>query len=155
MTELSAAHEPDPPNAWESVDLIGNGVCLSCAERDMPHAAIGGLMESAARIGASIHIKGEVFAKEPLTIAGKVTGSIDVTGHPLVVTDSGQIAADIVAHTIVIGGRVNGKLLADGRIVVNKTATFAGDLSAPSVSVDDGAIVQGRLEIAGKRQLVS
>ena len=108
-------------------------------------------MESVAQIGPSIHIKGAVFAQEPLTIAGHVTGTIDVSGHPLIVTDSGNIAADIVAHTIVIGGNVNGKLLADGRIVVNKTATFEGNLSAPAVSVHDGALVQGRLEVAGRR----
>lgn len=108
-------------------------------------------MDSVAQIGPSIHIKGQVFAQEPLTIAGRVTGTIDVTGHPVVVTDSGHIDADIVAHTIVIGGNVAGKLLADGRIVVNKTATFEGDLSAPAVSVHDGAVVQGRLEIAGRR----
>jgi cytoskeletal protein CcmA (bactofilin family) len=113
--------------------------------------ATGGIMESVAQIGPSIRIKGQIFAQEPLTIAGHVTGTIDVTGHPLVVTDSGHIAADIVAHTIVIGGSVNGKVLADGRIVVNKTATFEGDLSAPAVSVHDGALVQGRLEIAGRR----
>jgi cytoskeletal protein CcmA (bactofilin family) len=108
-------------------------------------------MDSTAQIGPSIHIKGEVFAQEPLTIAGHVVGTIDVSGHPLIVTDSGHVAADIVAHTIVIGGNVNGKVLADGRIVVNKGATFEGDLSAPAVSFDDGALVQGRLEIAGRR----
>lgn len=108
-------------------------------------------MNSVAHIGPSIHIKGQISAKEPLTIAGHVTGSIDVTGHDVVVTDSGNISADIVAHTIVIGGIVSGKLLADGHIVVSKTANFAGDLSAPTVSVDDGAQVQGRLEIAGRR----
>jgi cytoskeletal protein CcmA (bactofilin family) len=108
-------------------------------------------MDSVAQIGPSIHIKGTVFAQEPLTIAGHVTGTIDVTGHPLIVTDSGHISADIVAHTIVIGGNVNGKLLADGRIVVSKTATIAGDMSAPAINVDDGALLQGRLEIAGRR----
>ena len=108
-------------------------------------------MESVAQIGPSIRIKGQVFAQEPLTIAGHVTGTIDVSGHPLVVTDSGNIAADIVAHTIVIGGIVNGKLLADGRIVVSENATFEGDLSAPAVHVHEGALVQGRLEIAGRR----
>jgi len=108
-------------------------------------------MDSVAQIGPSIHIKGEVFANEPLTIAGHVTGSIDVTGHPVIVTDSGCISADIVAHTIVVGGNVQGKLLADGRIVVSKTAKIDGDLSAPAVSMDDGAQVQGRLEIAGRR----
>jgi cytoskeletal protein CcmA (bactofilin family) len=108
-------------------------------------------MDCVAHIGPSIYIKGEISAQEPLTIAGHVIGSIDVTGHPVVVTDSGNIAADIVAHTIVIGGIVSGKLLADGRIVVGRTATFEGDLSAPAVSVDDGAQVHGRLEIAGRR----
>lgn len=108
-------------------------------------------MDSPAQIGPSIHINGQVFAQEPLTIAGHVTGSIDVSGHPLIVTDSGQISADIIAHTIVVGGNVHGKLLADGRIVVSKTAMIDGDLSAPTVSVDDGALVQGRLEIAGRR----
>jgi cytoskeletal protein CcmA (bactofilin family) len=108
-------------------------------------------MEAAAQIGPSIHIKGKVSAKEPLTIAGHVTGSINVTGHSLIVTDSGRIAADINAHTIVIGGSVNGKLCADARIVVRETANFAGDLSAPAISVDDGALVQGRFEIAGRR----
>jgi cytoskeletal protein CcmA (bactofilin family) len=104
-----------------------------------------------AQIGPSIRITGQVFADEPLTIAGHVSGSIDVTGHPVIVTDSGDIAADIIAHTIVVGGTVNGNLLANARIVVNKTATIAGDLSAPAVSVDDGAMLQGRLEIAGRR----
>ena len=108
-------------------------------------------MDCVAHIGPSIHIKGQISAQEPLTIAGHVTGSIDVTGHPVIVTDSGNIAADIVAHTIVVGGVVNGKLLADGRIVVNRTANIEGEMSAPAVSVDDGALVQGRFEIAGRR----
>jgi cytoskeletal protein CcmA (bactofilin family) len=109
------------------------------------------IMDSPAHIGPSIHITGQVFAQEPLTIAGRVTGSIDVTGHPVIVTDSANVSADIIAHTIVIGGNVHGKLLADGRIVVSKTAMIDGDLSAPSVSVDDGALVQGHLEIAGRK----
>jgi len=108
-------------------------------------------MQSAATIGPSIHITGQIFANEPLTIAGHVSGSIDVSGHPVTVTDSGDVAADIVAHTIVIGGNVHGNLMADGRIVINRTATIDGDLSAPAVSIDDGAVLKGRLEVAGRR----
>jgi cytoskeletal protein CcmA (bactofilin family) len=40
---------------------------------------------------------------------------------------------------------------AGGRVIVHKTAVFDDDLSAPAVSVDEGALVQGRLEIAGRR----
>ena len=108
-------------------------------------------MNAILQIGSSIHIKGDIAAQEPLTIAGHVTGTIDVSGHALTVTEHARVHADVVAHTIVIGGHVNGRLNADGRIVVQQTATFKGDLSAPTVIVDDGALVQGRFEIAGRR----
>src|SRR5262249_9297204 len=109
-------------------------------------------MNSVAQIGPSIHIKGEVSAQEPLTIAGHVDGTIDLKGHPLTVTDPARVKADITAHTIVIGGNVHGKLSAEGRIVISKTANFSGNLSAPAVSVDDGAQLQGRCEIGGRRE---
>jgi cytoskeletal protein CcmA (bactofilin family) len=108
-------------------------------------------MSSSAQIGPSIRIKGDIAAHEPLTIAGHVTGTIDVSGHALTLTEAAQVTADVIAHTIVIDGNVNGKLNADGRIVVRQTAKVEGDLSAPTVSVDEGAQVRGRFEIAGRR----
>lgn len=108
-------------------------------------------MHTTTQIGPSIHIKGEVTAKEPLTVAGRIDGSVDVAGHRLTITEAGHVTADIVAHTIVVGGTVSGTLCADASIIVQRTATIEGDLSAPSVSVDDGAQLQGRFEIGGKR----
>jgi cytoskeletal protein CcmA (bactofilin family) len=109
-------------------------------------------MNGIAHIGPSIHITGDVSAEEPLTIDGHITGTIDVSGHPLTVTAAAQIDADVLAHTIIIGGSVNGRISAEGRIIVEQTASLTGDVSAPAVSVHEGALVQGRLEIAGKRQ---
>jgi cytoskeletal protein CcmA (bactofilin family) len=109
-------------------------------------------MDHVAHIGPSIHIKGEVTAQEPLTIDGHVTGTIEVNGHPLTVTEAAQIDADVIAHTIIVGGIINGRLNAEGRIVVQQTATLTGDVCAPAVMVHDGALVQGRLEIAGRRR---
>jgi cytoskeletal protein CcmA (bactofilin family) len=108
-------------------------------------------MDTCAQIGPSIRIKGNVTAHEPLTIAGHVDGSIDVSGHRLTVTEAAQITADVTAHTIVVAGTINGRISADGRIVVEQTAAIDGELSAPTVSVDDGAQLQGRCEIVGKR----
>jgi cytoskeletal protein CcmA (bactofilin family) len=107
-------------------------------------------MTSSAQIGPSIHIKGEVTAQEPLTIAGKVDGIVQVSGHALTVAAEGRVNANINADTIVVGGRVNGKLQAGSRIVVHQTATIEGDLTAPAISLADGATVQGRLETAAR-----
>ena len=109
-------------------------------------------MNTVAHIGPSIHIKGEVHAQEPLTIAGHVSGIIDVGGYPLTVTESAQIDAEVTAHTIIVSGSVNGHLMAEERIVVKETATVTGEVSAPTLTLHDGALVQGRLDIAGHRQ---
>ena len=112
-------------------------------------------MGTVAHIGPSISIKGEVRAQEPLTIAGQVSGTIDVSGHPLTVTESATIDADVMAHTIVVAGTVDGHISAEERIVVQQTATVSGEVSAPALTVHDGATVQGKFEIAGHRKPVT
>ena len=109
-------------------------------------------MSTAAYIGPTIRIKGEISAKEPVTIAGEVEGTIDVSGHALTVMEGARLNASVVAHTIVVAGEVNGDLTAGRQIVVEKTAVVDGNVSAPSAIVHDGATVHGRLAIEGRRE---
>jgi cytoskeletal protein CcmA (bactofilin family) len=112
-------------------------------------------METMARIGPSIRIKGDVISREPLTISGQVDGTIDADGHPLTVDDGGNVTATITAHTIVVAGRVSGSISADARIVVRETATIDGDLSAPAVSLADGSTVHGHVATAARKASLS
>ena len=107
-------------------------------------------MSAAALIGPAIRIKGQVTAREPLTIAGSVDGTIDVQGHPVTISAGGRITASIVANEIVVGGEVKGQLDATERIRVNETASIEGNMKAPKVSVADGARFQGKMETSGK-----
>jgi cytoskeletal protein CcmA (bactofilin family) len=107
-------------------------------------------MSAAALIGPAIRIKGQVTAREPLTIAGSVDGSIDVSGHAVTIAAGGQVSANITADEIVVGGDVKGQLDATARIRVNETATIQGDMKAPKVSVADGAQFQGKVQTAQK-----
>jgi cytoskeletal protein CcmA (bactofilin family) len=111
-------------------------------------------MNTAAQIGTSIHIKGEVTASEPLTIAGHVDGSVQVEGHPLTIAEGGHVRANLVAHTIVVSGSVHGNLNASARISITKTATVEGDLSAPAVGLAEGATLHGRIETAVRQRAV-
>lgn len=109
-------------------------------------------METAARIGPSIRIKGEVHSGEPLVVAGHVDGTIEVTGHPLTIDAGGSIEATVTAHTIVISGQANGILSATGRVVVKDTAKIDGDISAPVISLAEGATVNGRIQTGEKKK---
>jgi len=110
-------------------------------------------MSTTAHIGTSIVIKGQITAKEPLTIAGIVDGTIQVDGHPLTILAGAQVnAKTIVAHEVIIGGNVTGQIDATGRIVVRETAHIEGDLTAPSVSVAEGAILKGRIQTGERKR---
>jgi cytoskeletal protein CcmA (bactofilin family) len=107
-------------------------------------------MTPTAHIGPTISIKGEVMSEEPLTIAGHVDGSVEVVGHALTIIDGGRVTATLLASTIVIGGAVQGSLCANDKIVVSETAVINGDLTAPALSVADGAQVHGQIDAAGR-----
>lgn len=110
-------------------------------------------MSTTAHIGSSIYVKGQISAKEPLTIAGRVDGTIQVEGHPLTILAGAQVtAATIVAHEVILGGNVTGKVDATGRIVVRETARVEGDLTAPSITVAEGAILKGRINTGDRKR---
>lgn len=108
-------------------------------------------METAARIGPSICIKGDVLSGEPLVIAGHVDGTIEINGHPLTIDPGGSVDATVSAHTIVVCGTANGILTASTRVVIKDTAKIDGEIAAPIVSLAEGATVNGRIETAQKK----
>lgn len=110
-------------------------------------------METTARIGVTLVIKGELRAQEDIAIAGRVEGSIYVKGHTVTVQSGGHVAANIHARQIIVAGRVTGKLKADDRIELRETANIDGDVSAPRISIADGAEVHGRIDMPAVEKL--
>jgi cytoskeletal protein CcmA (bactofilin family) len=107
-------------------------------------------METAARIGPSIRIKGEIHSGEPLVVAGHIDGTIEVNGHPLTVDPGGSLEATVSAHTIIVSGKASGLLSATDKIVIKEGAAIHGDVSAPVISLAAGATFNGRIETAQK-----
>ena len=105
---------------------------------------------STACIGKSIHIKGTITAEEPLVVAGHVEGTISVAEHALSITADGRLDADAMADTIAIEGTAKGRLQATTRMTLRETATVIGEIVSPSVSMAEGATVQGKIDTKPK-----
>ena len=103
-------------------------------------------MHERAGVGSTVVIKGELTAQEDVIIAGRVEGVIDVLGHRVIVEPGAHVSADITATGIVVGGTVEGSLIAEERIEVQAGADLQGAVSAPRVVVADGSVVNGRIE---------
>ena len=106
--------------------------------------------------GETIVIKGEIVADEDVTLAGTVEGRIDAPGHAVTLAASSHVMADVDAGTIDVAGSLEGTLVASQRLHVRGTADIQGDLLTPRLTIDEGAHVQGKVEMAtGPRALVA
>lgn len=110
-------------------------------------------MQHGAHIGPSVVIKGEISAKEPLVVSGRVEGTIDVPGHVVTIEAGAYVTAGVAAGAIVVSGTVHGSLVAEERIVLRAGAEVDGDLSAPRLAIEDGARACGKATVAGPAAL--
>jgi cytoskeletal protein CcmA (bactofilin family) len=101
----------------------------------------------AAIVGASITIVGDVTGDEDLTILGRVEGKVDLPQHVVTVGQSGRVKADIRARVVSVAGEVRGNLVAGEQILIRKTATMLGNLTAPRVGLEDGCSFRGSVEM--------
>jgi len=116
-----------------------------------PPAATGERREPAV-LGASISIVGDVTGAEDLTILGKVEGKIALPKHSVTVGQSGRVTADIQAKVVSVAGEVRGNLAASEQIVIRKTATMLGNLTAPRVGLEDGCCFRGSVEMESQEK---
>jgi cytoskeletal protein CcmA (bactofilin family) len=102
---------------------------------------------STARLGASLHIKGEISGNEDLHIDGTVEGLVQLDDRKLTVGATAKLTADVVAREVVVYGSVKGNLRARDRIEIKKDGSVVGDLTTARIMIEDGAYFKGSIEI--------
>ncbi|MCB1677284.1 MAG: polymer-forming cytoskeletal protein [Halioglobus sp.] len=98
-------------------------------------------------IGPSIHIKGTVTGDEDLLVQGRVEGTIDLSAHEVSVGQSGRVSADIKANVVRIEGEVTGDISGQEKVVISRSGTVRGNIVAPRVTLEDGAIFKGSIDM--------
>ncbi len=102
-------------------------------------------------IGQSVVIKGDLSAKEDLTVEGQVEGTIELDQSVLTVGPKGRVKAQVSAKTVIVMGKVNGNITATEKVQLHETASVNGDLAAPRVGIVEGATVQGHIAVQGSQ----
>jgi cytoskeletal protein CcmA (bactofilin family) len=100
-----------------------------------------------ARLGASLHVKGEITGNEDLAIDGSVEGLVHLEDRKLTVGASARVTADVIAREVVVYGNVKGNLRARDRIEIKKDGSVVGDLTTARIMIEDGAYFKGSIEI--------
>jgi cytoskeletal protein CcmA (bactofilin family) len=100
-----------------------------------------------ARLGASLHVKGEINGHEDLLVDGSVEGLIHLEDRKLTVGATAKVTADVIAREVVVYGTVKGNLRARDRIEIKKDGSVVGDLTTARIMIEDGAYFKGSIEI--------
>lgn len=103
-------------------------------------------------IGKGTHVNGTVKVNGSLRVDGEVEGHLMVSSG-LVVGPSGSITAEVQVQDASVSGRIQGKIMAKGRVELRKGSRLEGDVHAAVFKIEDGAIFQGNCtmgEVSGK-----
>lgn len=100
-----------------------------------------------ARLGAGLHVKGEISGNEDLSIDGTVEGLVHLEDRKLTIGASARVTADVIAREVVVYGNVKGNLRARDRIEIKKDGSVVGDLTTARIMIEDGAYFKGSIEI--------
>lgn len=112
-----------------------------------PSSSGSGARRETAVIGRSIRINGDLQGEEDLRIEGDVNGTVRLHNNTLTIGQEGKIRADVYAKSVVVDGVMEGDVYSSERVAIRKSATVLGNITAPRVSLDDGARFKGSIEM--------
>jgi cytoskeletal protein CcmA (bactofilin family) len=102
----------------------------------------------AAALGKNVTVKGQIFAREDLTIDGEVEGTIECHEHRLTIGPNARVQAGLKAREIIIQGSIHGNVDATDKIDIKKEAKLVGDIKTSRIVIEDGAYFKGSIDIS-------
>jgi cytoskeletal protein CcmA (bactofilin family) len=94
-------------------------------------------------IGADAVIEGNVSFQGVLHMEGAVTGNIRSREGTLIIGESATVNARILVESAIIKGKVEGTVEAETSIDVSSSARITGEMYAPVIAIDPGAVFNG------------
>jgi len=99
-----------------------------------------------AFIDQGSRFEGKLSFKDTVRIDGGFQGEI-TSENTLIVGESGEVEASIHSQVVVVSGTVVGDIVAKRQVVLHKTAKLEGNVSTPSLVVEEGAVLNGSLSM--------
>jgi len=150
--EGRSAGEPAPGESVVGRNLRINGECEVRGRLRVEGQITGDVRAGSVEVAAGGRVDGAISgpdgksAAASVFVAGRVGGG--VRGGRVEVQKDGEVDNGIVSTEAVIGGRVNGGLVATGRFTLSSTGFVEGDVRTRRLVVEDGGQVNGSIRMA-------
>ena len=104
---------------------------------------------SAATIGKSVQIHGEVKGSEDLIVDGTIEGTITLSESRLTIGPNAHVKANVAARDVILLGVLVGDISATGRVELRAGANLTGNIRAGRLSIEENASLSGKVDLAG------
>jgi cytoskeletal protein CcmA (bactofilin family) len=98
--------------------------------------------EARAYLDRGSKLSGKVSFEGPARIDGEVDGEINAK-DVLTIGETAVVTAQIRAASVTVAGKVSGDIVASQRIEIRPSAKVNGNLTAPVLVVQEGALFEG------------
>ena len=106
-----------------------------------------------AYLGSDALFKGTLSFEGTVRIDGKFEGRVN-TSDTLVVGETGDLEADIEAGIIICRGKMRGTIVASKKVEMHPSSKIVGDVQTPAMSIELGAILDGKCNMTGSNKIV-
>jgi cytoskeletal protein CcmA (bactofilin family) len=108
-------------------------------KKNSPSQVLPTYISANSELHGTLHVEGNVL------IDGIVHGSVEVRGD-LEISASGLIEGpEVRAKNLTVHGVLKARVLVEGKLTLSRTARLEGDISANSLSIEDGAYYTGHI----------
>jgi len=97
-------------------------------------------------LSKDLKIEGEIFSTGLIEIEGFVRGNIK--GNSVIIREGGNMDGELIAESIVVKGKFMGNIRAKN-INISSKARISGVVEYCSLSVEDGACIDGQFKQVG------
>ena len=97
-------------------------------------------------LGKGVRFKGAVYFEGTVRMDGCFEGEIHTKGI-LTVGEHAVIKGTINATTLISGGKIKGTVTATEKVQLLKSAILVGDVHCPYFSMEEGAHIQGQIDM--------
>jgi cytoskeletal protein CcmA (bactofilin family) len=104
-------------------------------------------------IGQDTSLRGSYNSKNSIRVDGEIYGNV-TSEDGIIVGDKGMVRGNLVAKTVVIGGKVKGNITAFQRLELQSSAQIEGDISTPVFVVEEGAVFEGNCQMEEASKVV-
>lgn len=106
--------------------------------------------EYTSHVNEGTEIEGKVTFSGTVLMNGRVRGEI-ISNDTLVIGEKGVINATIRGAVVEVSGEVVGNISATDRIELQASCRVYGDIEAPVVTIDEGALLEGQCRMTKLR----